>query len=74
MFRVERQYKHHVPQGCIDFPHIRLLAVVTVNRDSFLVTILVVNVNGCESLSESLYFKVQLQQSSHLFNSHTYVL
>ena len=72
MFRVERQYKHHVPQSDVDLLRVRLLAIAAINWNRLFVTVLVVNVNRRESLSESLYLKVHFQQSSHFFSGKAY--
>ena len=54
MLRMERQNEHHVPQSCINLLSISCAAVVTIDRYRFLVTILVVNVDGREPLAEPL--------------------
>jgi len=69
---MERQDKHHVPQSRVNFLHVRLTVVVTVNWNRLFVAGLVVNVDRREAFSESLDFKAQLQEPGYLLSSHAH--
>jgi hypothetical protein len=65
MFRVERQNKHHVPQRCADILGVCLSVAYATDRNSLIIAILVIYIDGLKLLSEGSDFETQLQMPSH---------